>query len=119
MLKERAFEPLSGPGTGWRSITCAWGWRITSERSCSRTSAARLEAVLSSSGFAAVETVMPWAAEQVGAQAHVHATTAVEGLGGRLDLVEQFVGVSVEWCCVDGEFDGPVLDRRRRGILAG
>ena len=50
---------------------------------------------------------------------HVDAATAAEGFGGRLDLVEQFVGVSVEWCCADGEFDGAVLDGRRRGILAG
>ena len=38
-------------------------------RSFSRSSAASMEADLSSSGFAAVVTVIPWAAEQVGAQA--------------------------------------------------
>src|SRR5271163_1749006 len=47
------------------------------------------------------------------------ATTVVEGLGGRLDLVEQFVGVSVEWCRVDGKFHSRVLDGRGRRILAG
>ena len=50
---------------------------------------------------------------------HVDAAPAVEGLGGRLDLFEQFVGVSVEGCCVDREFHGLVLDGRRSGILAG
>jgi len=50
---------------------------------------------------------------------HVDAATAVEGLGGRLDLVEQFVGVSVESSRVYPESQGAVLDGRGRGILPG
>ena len=69
MLKERWFEPLSGAGTGWRSSTSAWGWRVLRVRSCSRNSVARPAADLSNSGSAAFATVIPWPAEQVGAQA--------------------------------------------------
>ena len=50
---------------------------------------------------------------------HVDAAAAVEGFGGRLDLVEQFVGVSVELSGADREFHGPVLDGRGRRVLTG